>query len=108
MPDENGKKDSTSALGQIAQAVADLFKSIVSGIPPGRMGIICRFLIIIEVLLTLFGVAAMVKSMHDVVWGCLIAMIAFGVSLMFCYGTPSDANLAAGQDARAEQILGSK
>lgn len=109
MSQEKDEKSSTArvgAIGQIAQAMADLFKAIVSGIPPGRMGVICRFLIIVEVLLTVFGVAAIFKGMHDIVWGCLIGMVLFGIALMFCYGVPSDAALSAGQQARAEQILG--
>jgi riboflavin transporter FmnP len=108
MPDENTADSSakTGTAGQIAQAVTDLFKTIVSGLPPGPAGIICRFLIIIEVLLTLMGIAAIFKGMHDIVWGCLLGMIAFGIALMFLYGTPADTALAAGQEARVKQILG--
>jgi hypothetical protein len=106
--DTNSARHSTSAMGQIAQAVADLFKKIVEGIPPGRPGLICRFLIIIEVLLTVFGMGAIVAHMHDIVWGCLICMVAFSVALLFIYGTPNDNNLSAGQQARVQQILGTE
>ncbi len=102
----NNKSGSQSAAGQVAQAVTELFSSIMSGIPPGRMGVICRFLVILEVLLTLFGIVAMLKSMHDIVWGCLIGMVLFAIALIIAYGTPSDAALSTGQDIRAQQILG--
>src|SRR5712692_7403363 len=85
---------STSATGQIAEAVADLIKSIVSGIPTGKSGVICRFLIVIEVLLTLVVLGAMTAKMHDVAWGGLIGMVAGGGALIFSYGTPNDNTLS--------------
>lgn len=98
----------TSTVAQIVQVVADLIKVIVGGIPAGRLGMVCRFLIICEVLFFFFGIVAMMKGMQNIVWGSFIAMVAAGAALMLSYGAPSDGNLSAGQEARVEQILGTK
>ena len=99
---------STSATGQIAEAVADLIKAIVSGIPTGKGGVVCRFLIIFEVLLTVVLLVAMTTKTHDLAWGGLIGMVAGGGALIFSYGTADDNTLSVGQEARAEGILGTK
>lgn len=105
--ENNNPGQPQSAAGQVAQAVSDLFKAIMSGMPPGRVGVICRFIVIFEVLVTLFGIVAMSRGEpRDIVWGCLLAMVAFAVVLIFAYGTPADAALSVGQEVRAQQILG--
>src|SRR5438094_4684193 len=95
-PEAKSPQNSTSATVQIAQAVADVIKEIGKGIPTGKLGMPCRFLIILEVLLTLYGIVAMLKSNGGIVWGCLIGMVAGGAVLMFLYGTSNDSTLAVG------------
>jgi hypothetical protein len=107
-PDNAPVQHPTSAMAQIVQVAADLIKAIVVGIPVGRLGVVCRFLIICEVLFFFFGIVAMMKGIQNIVWGCFIAMVAGGAALMLSYGTPNDGNLSAGQEARVEQILGKK
>jgi len=102
----DGSTSGLSAAGQIAQAIADLFKAIVAGIPTGKAGLICRFLIVVLVLLTVFGMVAVVGKMHDIVWGCLTGIVALSSAFVFLSVSATDNQLAVGQQARVEQILG--
>lgn len=103
--EDTSSSSDLSSSGQIAQAVADLFKDIASGIPLGKSGVICRFLIIFDVLLTLLAIVAILKGTSSLAWGCLIAMVLFTAVLVLLYSGSNDRALAAGQEARVQEIL---
>ncbi len=95
----------TSTSGQIAEAVADLFKSVASGMPTGHGGVVCRSCLMFGVL---FFLLAVVGHDSNLKYGGGIGMVLCMGSILFFYGVHGDRSLAVGQEARAEQILGTK
>jgi hypothetical protein len=76
--------------------------------PTGHGGVICRSGMVFGVLFFVLAVIGAIKSNPNSTYGGGIGMALCMGAIVFFYGVRSDRSLAVGQEARAEQILGTK
>jgi hypothetical protein len=108
VPDNAAAPQSTSAWVQIAEALADLLKGIISGMPTGQGGVICRSSMAFGLLFFVLAVIGVIKPDTNSMYGGGIGMVLCMGAIVFFYGVRSDRSLAVGQEARVDQIIGTK